>query len=107
MDLKGSGDKAQGRPPAEAEGSGAANPFGAMQTKGTQPAGPGVGAPRAGLFTEALARRRRWAAHALGSTPPRDGPFAASAAPIAVAFPPKTRQAVRRAAGDTGVNPFR
>jgi hypothetical protein len=80
------------------------NPFMAQAVKGTDPAGPGVGAPRAELFTEALMRRRRWAAHALGDTPPRDGPFAASAATVAVSMPPKARQEVR--SKQTGLNPF-
>jgi hypothetical protein len=86
----------------------AVNPFQAQVTANTAPAGPGVGVPREELFTGALSRRRRWAAQVLGDTPPRDGPFAQAAAPIAIAFPPKTRQAVRRAPEDPGgINPFR
>jgi hypothetical protein len=100
MFLAGSRDKASvpGRPDASP------NPFKAQVTGGTAPAGPGVGAPRAELFTDALMRRRRWAAHTLGDTPMRDGPFGPSAAVAAVDFPPKARQEVRKKF--TGLNPF-
>lgn len=68
--------------------------------------GPGIGANEP--FTGPLARRRRYAAQVLGDTPPRDGPFAQAAAPVAVAFPPKTRKEQKRAKNDPGgVNPFR
>lgn len=47
-------------------------------------------APRGG-------KRRRFAAETLGATPPRDGPFSAGAAGIAVAAPPRTRKQRSRA----------
>ncbi len=80
------------------------NPFEAHAAGGTDPLGPGVGAPDNELFTDAMMRRRRIAAHALGETPPRDGPFATAASGVAVAFPPKTRQEVRKTSA--GLNPF-
>jgi len=52
-------------------------------------------------------KRRRIGNQVLGDTPPRDGPFAMSAKPIAVAFPPKARQKQRRGRDDSGANPFK
>lgn len=100
MFLSGSRDK----PTKPGRVNAAPNPFAAQTAGGTEPAGPGVGAPRAELFTDALMRRRRWSAHALGDTPPRDGPFGPAAAEAAINFPPKTRQEVRKRT--TGLNPF-
>jgi hypothetical protein len=80
------------------------NPFGAMLTGNTQPAGPGTGVPRArpGIGKpEAVGKRVRPFAQALGDTPERDGPFAASAKQVAIAMPPKGRvhQSRRKTAG--------
>lgn len=81
-------------------------PTGANPFKEKVSTGPGTGTPE--LFTAAWSRRRRYANQVLGDTPPRDGPFAQSAKPIAVAMPPKTRVEVRRAKEDPGgPNPFR
>lgn len=81
------------------------------QKRGRQSANPfkqeaaGIGANR--LFTSGT-KALRYANQALGDTPPRDGPFAASAKPLAVALPPKTRARVRRNKNDPGgINPFR
>lgn len=79
------------------------NPFEDHQPGSTDPVGAGVGSDN-DLFTDALARRRRAFAHSLGETPPRDGPFISAAAGVAVAFPPKTRQEVRKETA--GLNPF-
>ncbi len=98
MKLKGTG-------PKEPEGP---NPFGALNRRGVQPVGPGVGLNRDQLV-KGGPRRRRAAAHVLGETPPRDGPFATSAATIAVFLPPKARQrsAHRASQSKGGANPFR
>lgn len=99
MKLKGTG-------PQTPEGP---NPFGALNKRGVQPVGPGVGINRDQLV-KGGPRRRRAAAHVLGETPERDGPFAASAAPIAVFLPPKARQrSAHRTATEAkgGANPFR
>ena len=80
------------------------DPFGAIGTAGGQPAGPGVGAPRQYIMKPKTNKRVRFANQVLGDTPPRDGPFAMAAAPVAVAFPPKTRVEQRRRL--TGPNPF-
>ena len=45
------------------------------------------------------AKRRRMASDTLGATPPRDGPFAAAAADVAVQRPPRARQRQQRIAG--------
>jgi hypothetical protein len=87
---------------------GAPNPFAAAVERGTQPVGPGIGTARdvPGLGKPKSAKRNRPASQTLGETPQRDGPFAPMAAPIATAFPPKTRvnQARRK---ESGLNPFR
>lgn len=101
MFLAGSQSQARKIPTAKRQ---PANPFLAQAAGGTDPVGPGVGVPRAELFTTALARRRRWAAHALGDTPMRDGPWSAGAQSLAKNFPPKARQEVR--SKQTGLNPF-
>lgn len=79
------------------------NPFDALRRANAQPAGAGTGVPREnpGLGVPQGARRQRPFAQALGDTPPRDGPFAASARPIAKMFPPKRRvnQSRRKTAG--------
>lgn len=74
-----------------------ADPF-----KEVQQAGPGVGAPK-DIFTTPVGKRRRWNNQALGDTPPRDGPFAPSAAGVAKANPPRARA---RSRGPRGPNPF-
>lgn len=61
-----------GRPLAEDEHK---NPFASL-AKGLGPRGD---------------KRRRWASDTLGATPPRDGPFAAGAADVAVTKPPRGR----------------
>jgi hypothetical protein len=83
---------------------GGADPFGAL-ARANAPVGPGIGTSS---VVGATNRRRRFAAQVLGDTPPRDGPFAQSAQPIAVAMPPRARREVRRSKGDPGgPNPFR
>jgi hypothetical protein len=85
MELKPSQDKQGSRTPSKMLGVGAVvtksgegwmNPFGVL-ARGLEPRGP---------------KRRRWASETLGTTPPRDGPFAFSAVPVARNFPPKSRQ---------------
>lgn len=81
------------------------NPFAPQVAGSLSPAGAGVGAAAGSeLFTDALARRRRWSAHALGDTPQRDGPFTPAAAVAAVDYPLKARQEVRKRT--SGLNPF-
>jgi hypothetical protein len=82
----------------------AVNPFGALAEKGGQPAGPGVGAPRAGIMGPLTNKRVRVANQVLGDTPPRDGPFSVSAAPVAIAMPPRARKKQERKG--SGANPF-
>lgn len=52
-----------------------------------------------GLDAGGTGKRRRFAADTIGATPPRDGPFAAGAADVAVAKPPRTRSREQRLAG--------
>jgi hypothetical protein len=69
--------------------------------------GAGIGVDRAypGIGRASASRkRRRWDAETLGATPPRDGPFARSAEPIARMFPPRMRADPRQK--QTGVDPF-
>lgn len=77
--------------------------FGGHQEGSSTPVGAGIGSANQ-LFTDEMMRRRRAFAHTLGETPPRDGPFMAPAAGIAVALPPKARQEVRKKSA--GLNPF-
>jgi hypothetical protein len=68
-----------------------ANPFEEL----SQPEGPGVGQPRK-LFTAPVGKRRRYDNQQLGSTPPRDGPFAQSAETVFNLKPPRTRAQKRK-----------
>lgn len=88
MELKPTGRKAPWKPgeeqekppkPLESIGAGGANPWQMLARHDK------MGAP--------LAKRRRWASDTLGATPPRDGPWAQSAASVANLLPPKTRTA--------------
>lgn len=58
--------------------------------------GPGVGSAADKLFTSPMTRRRRFDNQALGDTPPRDGPFAPSAAGVAKARPPHAKARGRK-----------
>lgn len=88
MELKPTGKKQQldgmGRPLGPADTK---NPFYTIAR------GLGAGGPK----------RRRFAADTLGATPPRDGPFAPSAADVAVAKPPRTRARQQRLAAPLGL----
>jgi hypothetical protein len=66
----------KGPKPLESIGAGGDNPW-EVVNRGA------VGAP--------AAKRRNWGRASLGATPPRDGPFQASASGIAGLMPPKTR----------------
>jgi hypothetical protein len=68
-----------------------ANPFEEL----SGPEGPGVGQPRK-LFTTPVGKRRRWDNQTIGSTPPRDGPFAQGAQSIFNLTPPRTRAQKRK-----------
>lgn len=56
-----------------------------------------------GIETRVGAKRRRFSADTIGATPPRDGAFAAAAADVAVAKPPKTRSRQQRIANTPGL----
>jgi hypothetical protein len=70
--------------------SNSADPFRELAAQG-----PGTGMPK-DIFTTPVSKRRRWDNQALGDTPPRDGPFAQSAAGIVRQYPPRTRQSQRK-----------
>lgn len=91
MDLKPTGKRGwpKGRTDQRSGPAPSANPWEAI--------GKNVGSPTSN-------KRRRPFADTLGATPPRDGPFAAGAADIAVQKPPKTRKARNTSAG--GANPW-
>lgn len=76
-----------------------ANPFKELAAQG-----PGTGMPK-DIFTTPMTKRRRWDNQALGDTPPRDGPFAQSAAGIVRAYPPRARQSTRKKG--PGLDPFK
>lgn len=89
MELKPSKDKMKldgfGRPLARADTK---NPFATIAR---------------GIDSPVNMKRRRFAADTLGATPPRDGPFAASAADVAVAKPPRTRARQQRLPAPPGL----
>jgi hypothetical protein len=87
---------------------GGPDPFSALTEANTDPTGPGIGVPREapGLGKPASAKRVRPFAQTLGDTPPRDGPFAPSAKPVALNFPPKTRVNQYRKK-NSGLDPFK
>ena len=83
----------------------AVDPFAALRLDGTEPVGAGIGTYRFGLGQGAPKHKRRTPATTVfGDTPPRDGPFAISAEPLATQFPPKAR--VRGRTQPSGPNPF-
>lgn len=85
MELKPTGSKVAVKPwdekppkPLESIGAGGSNPWAMLARHNKMGAGN---------------KRKRLGADTLGATPPRDGPFAQSAASVANLLPPSTRTA--------------
>lgn len=111
--MAGNRDKAMRFVPSGTKYSRLVSPFqAAMERSGVETtplAGAGIGVNRrdpGGIAHPTSAKRYRFDNQALGETPPRDGPFAPAAAPVATRYPPRARvHQGRRKEG--GLNPFR
>ncbi len=80
------------------------DPFGSLTKQGESPGGPGIGVRRGQVMPAPDTKRRSASKQVFGDTPPRDGPFAPSAEPLATNYPTSARARGRKKPG--GPNPF-